>query len=580
MIAEARTGSSRRLASVDRTLHVEVRTRQSPGRSTRFDLEVQLAASPGVTVIVGHSGAGKTTLLRCIAGLSNPEEGRIAIGDHVLFDSRNEIRLEPARRKVAFVFQDLALFPHLTVENNVVYGLRRLDRAERNRRMREILASFQIEHLGGRFPREISGGEQQRVALARSLVTEPQVLLLDEPLSSLDSRTKLLIIDDLQRWNRTRRIPILYVTHDHDELLALGDRAIVLEQGKIVTDGSPLDVISNPLRLATVQRERFENVFDATVVELREQDGTMVCELTGTSIRVEVPLAQVAVGSEVCLGIRADDILVASSQPAILGDYNVIPGQITRVERNGAVVEASVSCGAEFRVHLASRAVEPHGLEASASIWMMIRTRACRVVRSSLFGTLQRLFVFVCHGNTIRSPMAQAICNAEIASRLGVPLASLGRLGIKAVSAGLTARPGEPIAAEAKQALESIGTPALEHRSRNLSRAMAEKAEVIFCMTEKQRTEITARFPEALAKTHCLHPDADIGDPHGKSADAFSDLARQLQGLVEQKLDGLDVSRVGGAAPNGHAIRPPRRSIEVRTSAPVGRSGLRAEHRE
>jgi molybdate transport system ATP-binding protein len=547
MISGTQNEAAQPVAFDQRMLHVELCKRHSPGRSSRFQLEAKLAVSPGVTVIVGHSGAGKTTLLRCIAGLSSPEEGRIAIGDHVLFDSRKNIRLEPARRGVAFVFQDLALFPHLSVEDNVVYGLRRLDEAERKRRMHEILASFQIEHLAGRFPREISGGEQQRVALARSLVTEPSVLLLDEPLSSLDPRTKVLIIEDLRRWNKTRRIPILYVTHDHDELLALGDRAIVLEQGKIVTDGPPLDVISNPLRLATAQKERFENIFDATVVELRERDGTMVCELTGTSIHVEAPLAQVAVGSEVCVGIRADEILVASSQPAILGDCNVIRGKITRVERNGAMVEARVSCGAEFRVHLGPRSIEPVGLDTSADVWMMIRTRACHLIRSSLFEALQRLFVFVCHGNTIRSPIAQAICNAEIAARLGVPLESLDGFGIKAVSAGLTAQPGTPLAAQAEYALGAIGIPALEHRSRNLTHAMAQRAEVIFCMTEEQRAEVAARFPEAIAKTYCLHPDADLSFPHGKPADAFSDMAREIQGLIGQKLDGLGVSRVGGA---------------------------------
>jgi molybdate transport system ATP-binding protein len=568
MISGTRNEAARPGAADPRTLCVEICKRHAPSRASRFQLEAKFAVFPGVTVIIGRSGAGKTTLLRCIAGLSNPEEGRIAVGDRVLFDSRKNIQLEPARRGVAFVFQDLALFPHLSVEENIVYGLRRLNVTEQKRRMREILASFQIEHLAGRFPREISGGEQQRVALARSLVTEPSVLLLDEPLSSLDPRTKVLIIDDLRRWNKTRRIPILYVTHDHDELLALGDRAIVLEQGKVVADGPPLDVISNPLRAVAAQTERFENIFDATVVELREQDGSMVCELTGTSIRVEAPLAQVAVGSEVCVGIRADEILVASSPPAILGDCTVIRGKITRVARNGAVVEARVSCGAEFRVHLATRSVEPHRLDTPADIWMIIRTRTFHLVRSSLFEALQRLFVFVCQGNTIRSPIAQAICNAEIAARLGVPLEALDRFGIKAVSAGLTAQPGAPIAAEAEQALGAIGMPALEHRSRNLTHAMAQRAEAIFCMTEKQRTEVAARFPEATAKTYCLHPDADVSFPHdGKSADAFSDMAREIQGLIGQKLDGLGVSRVDGAAQNSLSFRSPPRSIEVNTSA-------------
>jgi len=572
------SAASRPVASANRTLHVEVCKRHSPGQSSRFQLDAKLAVSPGVTVIVGRSGAGKTTLLRCIAGLSNPEEGRIAIGDHVLFDSRKNIKLAPARRWVAFVFQDLALFPHLSVEDNVMYGLRRLDTAERKRRMREVLASFQIEHLVRRFPREISGGEQQRVALARSLVTEPSVLLLDEPLSSLDPRTKVLIIDDLRRWNETHRIPVLYVTHDHDELLALGDRAIVLEQGRIVTEGPPLDVIPNPLRLATAQPERFENIFDATVVEIRDQDDTMVCELTGTSIRVEAPLAQVAVGSEVCVGIRADDILLTSSQPSVLGDCNVIRGKIARVERSGAIVEAQVSCGAAFRVHLTSRSIASDWLDASANIWMMIRIRACHVVRSTLSEALQRLFVFVCQANTMRSAMAQAICNAEIAARLGVPLESLNRHGIKAVSAGLTAEPGQPMAAAVGQALEAIGMPAAEHRSRNLTRAMVQRAEAIFCMTEQQRAEVTAKFPEAAAKAHCLHPHGEIGDPRGRSVDGLSELARQIQELIGQKLDDLGVSRVGGAVPNGSSIRSPRRMIEVSTNAPAARPAPRAEH--
>ncbi len=147
-------------------------TRSTPSRSIS-SLKRSLRWCPGVTVIVGHSGAGKTTILRCVAGLTDPEEGRIAVGDRLLFDSKQMINIESARRRVGFVFQDLALFPHLSVQDNVTYGLRRLDEAERERRLREVLEAFQIEHLCKRFPREISGGEQQRVALARSLVTEP-----------------------------------------------------------------------------------------------------------------------------------------------------------------------------------------------------------------------------------------------------------------------------------------------------------------------------------------------------------------------------------------------------------------------
>lgn len=528
-------------SSDPKALHVRLRKRHSPHPSSKFQLETEFAVVPGVTVIVGHSGAGKTTLLRCIGGLCDPEKGCIAIGNRLLFDSWQGINVETARRRVGFVFQDLALFPHLSVQDNVTYGLRRLDAAERKRRMSEVLEAFQIEHLCRRFPREISGGEQQRVALARSLVTEPSVLLLDEPLSSLDPQTKASIIEDLRRWNDARRIPILYVTHDYEEVLALGDRVIALDQGKIVAEGLPQEIILALRRQQMAQPANFENLFDTTVIELREQDHTMICQITGTSMQIETPLAQVALGSEVRIGIRADEILIAASPPAIVSECSVIQGRVKGLDRIGATVEVRVSCGADFRAHLTSRSVESFELKVSTKVWLMIRAEACHLVRPGLSRTLQRLFVFVCSGNTSRSPMAQAICNAEIASRLGVPLEALERVGIKAVSAGLNARPGEPLAAEAERALATIGMSCVGHRSGNLTHHLAQKAEVIFCMTEEQRQKLIAMFPEAASKAHCLQPLADIDDPNGKGTAAFLELAGLLQRLIGDRLSTLGI---------------------------------------
>jgi protein-tyrosine phosphatase len=177
---------------------------------------------------------------------------------------------------------------------------------------------------------------------------------------------------------------------------------------------------------------------------------------------------------------------------------------------------------------------------------MMIGTHACHQVRPGLLDTLRRLFVFVCHGNTLRSPMAQAICNAEIASRFGVSLDALDRLGIKAVSAGLTAQPGEPLAVEAEQALGKLGMPVREHRSRNLTHRLVQKAEAIFCMTEEQRRQVITMFPATQPKSFRLHPEADLGDPHGQALDGFLDCALEIQALVRHRLNGLGVCGAGG----------------------------------
>ena len=219
---EAKSAKSILTASIRKTLASTER---------EFSLDVEFGASPGFTILFGPSGAGKTTLLDCVAGLATPDSGRIAVGDRILFDANSGMNLPVAKRGVGYVLQDLALFPHLTVEQNVEYGLARLTRSARRARAQEMLQELHIDHLRGRRPAEISGGERQRVALARSLVIDPCVLLLDEPLAALDAATKAKILDDLRRWNQAHGIPILYVTHSREEVMALGERVIVIRPG-------------------------------------------------------------------------------------------------------------------------------------------------------------------------------------------------------------------------------------------------------------------------------------------------------------------------------------------------------------
>src|SRR5208282_4129419 len=218
--------------ALDEQLSVRIR-KSFPGGSvsSSLRLDVSFAVSPGFTILFGASGAGKTTLLECIAGLQTPDEGEIAIGETVLFGSQSRRNLPPSRRSVGYLLQTLALFPHMTVEQNVQYGLAALGSSEREARSREVLESFRISTMAGRRPGEISGGERQRVALARALVTRPRVRLPDELFTALEAVTKSRIVDDLRAWNERRGIPILHVTHVRDEVFALGENVLVLETG-------------------------------------------------------------------------------------------------------------------------------------------------------------------------------------------------------------------------------------------------------------------------------------------------------------------------------------------------------------
>ena len=359
---------------------VSVQIRKHRGKD--FELDLAVVLPPGITILFGPSGAGKTTLLDCMVGLVRPDAGRITVQEKVLFDSALGIDVPPPRRRVVYVFQDLALFPHLTVEANVEYGLSRLSRAEREQRGAAVLESFRISHLRSRRPGEISGGERQRVALARALVIEPVILLLDEPLAALDMVTKSKIIDDLRTWNQEHAVPIVYVTHSREEVFALGDRVIVLENGRVIAQGTPHQVMSAP-RLETVaQLAGFENIFDATVLAVHEARGTMVCRLAGSQVEIETPLVRADVGSKLRVGIRAGDILLASLPPVGLSARNIIPGRVVSLAQRDVIVVAEVNCGVGMEVHLTLAAREALHLQPGREVWLVVKTHSCHLMGS------------------------------------------------------------------------------------------------------------------------------------------------------------------------------------------------------
>ncbi|MGH9523983.1 MAG: molybdenum ABC transporter ATP-binding protein [Terriglobales bacterium] len=348
--------------------------------SAAFTLDVSFSVPAGVTMLFGASGAGKTTLLECIAGLTKPDAGHVVIGGRTLFDSESGTDVPVSRRGIGYVFQTLALFPHLDAESNIAYGLHGVEAEKRKRRVEEALEAFRIAPLRSRKPAAISGGERQRVALARALVTDPCVLLLDEPLSALDAATKKAILDDLRAWNQSHRIPVLYVTHSREELFAVGERVIAMEQGTVIAEGDPHSVLSAPRSETLANVVGFENIFAATVIALHEPAGTMTCQI-GERLEIEAPLGHARVGEVVRVAVRAGDILIANQEPSGLSARNVLPGVVASVARRDVTVIARVDCGATFEVHVTPAAVSSLGIVKGARVWLVIKTHSCHLVR-------------------------------------------------------------------------------------------------------------------------------------------------------------------------------------------------------
>jgi molybdate transport system ATP-binding protein len=366
-------------STVSSALQVRVR-RTLTSEDGSFQLDVAFALEKGITILFGPSGAGKTTLLDCIAGLTDPDQGQIATGARVMFDSEEGINLSPRERKIGYVFQDLALFPHLTVEANVAYGIGGLKAEDRKRRIADSLESLGIADLSARRPAELSGGERQRVALARALVTQPSVLLLDEPLAALDMPVRMKIAEDLRKSIQSLPIPLLYVTHSRDEVFMLGERMLMLERGKIIAEGTPHQVMSAPRSETVAQLAGFENVFDAEVTSIREERGTMTCKLGERKVELETPLVRAEVGSKLRVGVSAGDVLLATSAPVGLSARNILPGKLVSLWQRDMIVVARVDCGVEMSVHLTLAARDALQLSPGRPVWLIVKTHSCHLL--------------------------------------------------------------------------------------------------------------------------------------------------------------------------------------------------------
>jgi molybdate transport system ATP-binding protein len=352
---------------------------QRNAHSERFELDVEFEVPPGFAILFGASGSGKTTTLKSISGIVRPDAGCISINDEVLFDSEQRIDLPIRRRGVGYVFQDLALFPHLTVLANVEFGMSERPHSDRRRRAEAMMEALRISHTARRRPHEISGGEAQRVALARALSCKPRILLLDEPLSAIDEATKLGIISDLKSINRELRLPILYVTHNREEAISLGERVIVYERGRVVARGEPIEVFGTPITTSVARLTGVENIFAGLVVGKSETGGTMTVEISDGSglCRVDVPFGNEAQGEHVTIAVPSGDILLATEEPRSTSLRNRLRGRISAVEDKVNRTVVSVRAGVTWNASVTRQAVKELGLSEGQEVWLAFKTHSC-----------------------------------------------------------------------------------------------------------------------------------------------------------------------------------------------------------
>lgn len=347
-----------------------------------FALDVAFEAGKGVTGIIGPSGAGKTTLLEAIAGLTRPESGRIALGNAVFLDTERGIRLPPDQRRIGYVFQEARLFPHLSVARNLDYGATRRGAGGAISRD-EVVALLGLADLLERRPHRLSGGEAQRVAIGRALLAGPRLILMDEPLSSLDIRRRREIMPFIEALHRRLDLPILYVSHNIDEIVRLADRVVVMEGGKIVASGGVADVLNrSDIRSLILGVEASEadpaTVIDARVARHDEAHGLTEVEFAGATVtlsRLDQPP-----GGTVRLRLHARDIAVATERPTSLSIQNVIEVRVAGLHRAGAaqtdvdLVVGSAENALMLTARITTRAAERLALTPGQTVWALVKS--------------------------------------------------------------------------------------------------------------------------------------------------------------------------------------------------------------
>ena len=346
------------------------------GSVIRADFRLDLTAG-STTILFGPSGAGKTTVLRAIAGLERPDRGTIRFGGDVWLDTSQHCNLPPEVRKVGLLFQDYALFPHLTIRQNIEYGLHQFQKTDRRRISDETMQVFEITELADRRPSEISGGQAQRVALARAVAPQPRILLLDEPLAALDVPTRTRMRTELRRLLKRVGIPSLLVTHDRAEAITLGQQIVVMSDGTVRQIGPVDEVFRRPADTTVALAVGVESVLDGVVAGV--QSGLAKIHVGLFAVTAVAPEG-CRCGQRVLVCIRAEDVTLQPVGPRAESARNHLAGRIEAVESDGAVERVTIDCGFRLVAMITRDAREELGLAVGGHIIASVKATAVHLI--------------------------------------------------------------------------------------------------------------------------------------------------------------------------------------------------------
>jgi molybdate transport system ATP-binding protein len=339
-----------------------------------FLLEARFVSEGRLTAFFGRSGSGKTSLVNIIAGVIRPDRGRIVLDDTVLVDTKQRIFVPKYRRRVGYVFQEGRLFPHLTVRQNLLFGRWFTPRRERNIGLDQVLDLLGIAHLLDRRPGALSGGEKQRVAIGRALLTSPRLLLLDEPLASLDDTRKEEILPFIERLRDEAQVPIVYVSHSISEVTRLATTVVTILDGRVVAVGPPTEVLGRAD--APYDTGEAGAVIDAVIGGHDPSFG--LTTLRSPAGALQAPHLDLPIGTPVRVRIRAREVMIATTPPDGLSALNVLPALVTALEQAGeGAVAVGLDCsGVRLTARLTRKSVDALGLEPGRKVYAVIKSVA------------------------------------------------------------------------------------------------------------------------------------------------------------------------------------------------------------